>query len=127
MAEGYAVKLAKDDRELFSLIDEDVRTDLVILDLEMPYTGGPDILKQLVDQNPLLPIVVHTLETDPTAHEASQLAAAFLEKRGNSIDRLKTIVGEVLKKWYPGRLGSSEIDSEVSLLHGSEVPERHSR
>jgi len=103
MADGYRVKLAKDDRELFNLIKDEVQTDLVILDLEMPYSAGLDVLKQLLDQNPLVPIVVHTLTTDQAAHEATKMAAAFIEKRGNSIERLKTIVDEVLKKWYPHR------------------------
>jgi len=103
VADGYTVKLAKDDRELLSLIKEDVQTDLVILDLEMPYCAGLDVLKQLADREPRIPIVVHTLLNDQASREATRMAAAFLEKRGNSIDHLKATVGEILKKWYPDR------------------------
>jgi DNA-binding NtrC family response regulator len=108
VAAGYTVKLAKDDRELLSLIKGDVQTDLIILDLEMPYCAGLDVLKQLAYHKPRMPIVVHTLVNDQTSQEATRMVAAFLEKRGNSIEHLKAAVGEILKRWYPDRETISE-------------------
>jgi len=127
MADGYHVKLAKDDSEIFVLLQDDVPTDLVILDLEMPYSAGLDVLKQLLSQSPNVPVVVHTLTSDQVAHEAKNMAAAFIEKRGNSIDRLKAIVDEVLRKCHPNHPGHSAANRELSHDHGAEESVRNSR
>jgi len=101
VAAGYSVQLAKDDRELLALINAGTSPDLLILDLEMPYTAGPDVLVELQNRNPFMPVVVYTLLTDQAANETTKKAAAFLEKRGNNVEELKTIVEDVLRKWYP--------------------------
>ncbi|MBI4961700.1 MAG: response regulator [Desulfomonile tiedjei] len=105
VAEGYSVQLAKDDRELLDLINAGAEPDLLILDLEMPYAPGPDVLAQLQHCSPCLPVVVYTLLTDHAGNEAIQKAAAFLEKRGNNIEDLKAVVVQVLRKRYPGGPG----------------------
>jgi DNA-binding NtrC family response regulator len=105
VAAGYSVQLAKDDRELLAVINAGAAPDLLILDLEMPYTAWPDVLAELQNRIPGLPIVVYTLLTDQAANEAIRKAAAFLEKRGNNIENLKTTVEEVLRKWYPNGPG----------------------
>ncbi|AFM22862.1 response regulator [Desulfomonile tiedjei] len=111
MSEGYVVHLAKDDRELLLMIEAEANPDLLILDLEMPYAGGPEVLQQLLDLKPLLPVVIHTLMTDNADHESVRRAAAFLEKRGNNIDNLKEVVVSVLRKSYPHRF---DADPEIS-------------
>ena len=102
-ADGYAVKLAKDDRELLNIIETDASGDLLILDLDMPYFGGPEVLEQLRRLKPSLPVVVHTFPTDYSAHEAVKNVAAFLEKKGTNIDHLKAVVRAVLQRCYPKR------------------------
>jgi len=101
VAAGYSVELAKDDRELLTMINAGAIPDLLILDLEMPYAAGPDVLEEVQNRNPSMPVVVYTLLTDQARNEAIQRAAAFLEKRGNNIEDLKTVVEEVLRKRYP--------------------------
>jgi DNA-binding NtrC family response regulator len=102
-ADGYLVKLAKDDRELLKIIETDVSGDLLILDLDMPYFGGPEILEKLRTLKPSLPVVVHTFPTDHSVHEAVKSVAAFLEKKGTNIDHLKAVVRAVLQRCYPKR------------------------
>ena len=123
VAEGYSVQLVKDDRELLNMINGGASPDLLILDLEMPYGAGPEVLEQLRSRNPLIPVVIYTLLTDNAAHEAIQTAAAFLEKRGNNIEDLKTLVEEVLKKRYPQGPGIAtqvrETAEEQSEEHGA--------
>ena len=102
-ADGYAVKLAKDDRELMNIIETDASGDLLILDLDMPYFGGPEVLEQIRRLKPSLPVVVHTFPTDHSAHEAVKNVAAFLEKKGTNIDHLKAVVRAVLQRCYPKR------------------------
>ena len=102
-ADGYSVKLAKDDRELLNIIETDTPGDLLILDLDMPYFGGPEVLEYLRKRIPSLPVVVHTFPTDYSCHEAVRNVAAFLEKKGTNIDNLKSVVRAVLQRCYPKR------------------------
>ena len=98
VADGYAVELARDDKELLNIIEADEPPDLLIVDLEMPCSGGPEALETLLTRNPLLPVVIHTFLTEEAAQEVCGRAAAFLEKRGNNIDHLKATVLTVSKK-----------------------------
>jgi CheY-like chemotaxis protein len=102
-ADGYFVQLAKDELELLHFLESDAEPDLLILDLDMPIYGGPVLMDKLLDRRPRLPVVIHTLLTEDLGHQAVKRAAAFLEKRGNNIDHLKTVVIGVLRKCYPNR------------------------
>jgi DNA-binding NtrC family response regulator len=121
VAAGYSVQLAKDDRELLTMIDGGAKPDLLILDLEMPYAAGPDVLAELQNRIPLMPIVVYTLLNDQAANDASEKAAAFLEKRGNNIEDLKAVIDEVLRKWYPRGRGGETKSVDVTAERGDEL------
>lgn len=103
VSDGYSVKLARDGREMISLIEATPPPDLLICDLEIPYLNGPDSLETLEIAKPLLPIIVYTFLTEYSNHKAVKKAAAFLEKRGNDIDALKDAVSKVLANYYPSR------------------------
>ncbi len=105
-ADGYSVRLAKDDRELLGIIESNAPSDLLILDLDMPYFEGPDVLEQLQKIKPSLPVVVHAFPTEYSAHDSVKKAAAFLEKKGTNIDHLKAVVRGVLERCYPERFES---------------------
>ncbi|MDY0038932.1 MAG: response regulator [Desulforhabdus sp.] len=106
ISEGYRVQVAKDDRELLSMIDIEA-PDLLILDLEIPYGGGLAVLHSLKDRNPPLPVVIHTFLTEYASHPVVQEQASFVEKMGN-IDVLKAAILEMLKKSYPYKFGPLE-------------------
>lgn len=114
-ADGYAVQLAKDEAELFCFLDATAPLDLLILDLDMPICGGPELLEKLLERRPLMPVVIHTVLTEYIAHESMQKAAAFLEKRGNNIDHLKSVVLGVLRKCYPNRFESVDVNYAPGL------------
>jgi CheY-like chemotaxis protein len=118
MADGYAVELAGDDRELLYFMEAKEPPDLLIVDLEMPCSGGLDALETLLARNPLLPVVVHTFLTEEAAQEVCERAAAFLEKRGNNIDHLKETVVTVLRKYYPHRFPLSGEEGRPPLTNG---------
>lgn len=118
IADGYAVELARDDKELLSIIEADQPPDLLIVDLEMPCSGGPEALETLLTRNPLLPVVIHTFLTEEAAQEVCGRAAAFLEKRGNNIDHLKATVLTVLRKSYPHRFPPSPEEERMPLTNG---------
>lgn len=103
MAEGYQAKIAKDGREVLALSDADESFELLILDLDMPLVSGLRVLETIQQRRPHLPVIVHTFLTEYEHHPAVQRAAGFWEKRGNNIDGFKTMVMEVLKKFYPKR------------------------
>lgn len=98
MAEGYHVRLAKSGREVLELIYQPEPLDLLILDLDLPDVSESAILEKLNDRIPSLPVVVHTLLSDYANHPAIQNVSAFVEKEGNSIERLKKVVFELLHK-----------------------------
>jgi len=106
ISEGYLVQVAKDDKELLSIIDGEV-PDLLILDLEIPYGGGLAVLQRLKDRNPPLPVVIHTFLTEYASHPAVQGQASFVEKMGNT-DVLKAAILDILKKSYPYRFESAD-------------------
>ena len=101
MAEGYNVQLAKTGREVLELVFNRDHLDLLILDLDLPDAGGLDILQKLQEHFPVLPVIVHTFLSEYVNHSFVLSSAAFVEKEGSNIDRLKTVVREILRKSYP--------------------------
>jgi len=102
MAEGYRIHVAKDDRELLRMIDGDDPPDLVILDLEIPFSGGLSILEKLQGRASPLPVVIHSFLTEPMSGLHSGHTAAIVEKCENT-DFLKTAVEDMLRRFYPNR------------------------
>jgi len=123
------VLMARDGREVLKMLDVDERPDLLILDLEIPHVSGLEILKKLQDRKPPIPVVVHTFLTDYANHSAVRKAAAFVEKTGNNIDKLRAVILEVLRNWYPERKWEQNVKELKSTVFdpksGPSVPYRH--
>jgi len=98
MAEGYRVRLAKSGREVLEWAYHHESIDLVILDLDLPDASEMAILEKLEDRIPTLPVVIHAFLSDYDNHPAVLSAAALVEKEGNSVERLKKVVAEILGK-----------------------------
>ena len=95
--EGYRVLTAKNGREVLKQVYRPGRLDILVLDLDLPDTNGSDLLDLLQDRIPSLPLVLHCFAPEDESREAAlSRASAFVEKRGNSIDRLKKVVRELL-------------------------------
>jgi CheY-like chemotaxis protein len=99
-AEGYLVEVAADGREILSRINGNDPPHLLILDLEIPYLDEPEVWARLKDRQPPLPLVIHTLLPQYPTNLTMPMAAAFLEKKGDT-DLLKAVVAEVIDKYYP--------------------------
>jgi DNA-binding response OmpR family regulator len=110
-AEGYRVRVARDGREVLTLVNVESSPDLLILDLEIPYVGGLAILEQLRHKHPRLPVVIHTLLTEYETHPDISAAAAFLEKGGDT-ERLKAVVRAVLNRHYPERCAEHPLHAQ---------------
>ena len=100
IAEGYQVEVARDGREVLNRIDGEAPPHLLILDLEIPYLDESEVWARLKDRQPPLPVVIHTFLPEYPTNLTLPIAAAFLEKKGDT-DLLKTVVAEVIEKHYP--------------------------
>jgi CheY-like chemotaxis protein len=106
-AEGYRVEVAADGREVLSRINGTDPPHLLILDLEIPYLEEPELWDRLKDYQPPLPLVIHTFLPEYPTNLMLPMAAAFLEKKGDT-DLLKAVVAEVIGKYYPQGLPARE-------------------
>jgi hypothetical protein len=98
--------MAADGREILSRINGAEPPHLLILDLEIPYLDEA-VWCGLQDCQPPLPLVIHTLLPQHPTSQTMPAAAAFLEKVGDT-ERLKTVVAEVIGKYYPQGLSVKE-------------------
>jgi DNA-binding NtrC family response regulator len=112
MAEGYRVRLAKNGKEALISIYTHKGLDLVILDPDLPDSDELNLLEKLQDRIPVLPVVIHTFLSEVFNNAFVLEHAAFVEKEGSNIDRLKNVVTEILKHTYPQRF-----DSQHDALH----------
>ena len=95
--EGYRVLTAKNGREVLKQVYKPAPLDALVLDLDLPDTNGSDLLDILQDRIPSLPLVLHAFAPeDGSREDAFTKADAFVEKRGNSVDRLKKVLRELL-------------------------------
>ena len=97
-AEGYRVLQAKDRREVLKQAFSRTPLDLLIFDLDLPDAGELEIFEKLSDRIPQLPVVLHSFRTDRDKFPEADRATVFVEKRGNSVERLKEVVAEILKR-----------------------------
>ncbi len=89
-AENYEIKEAHSGNEALSLFGEN-EIDLVLLDFQLPDTTGIDVAKEMIAQNPLVPIVLMSaFGTISRAVEATKMGVYdFLEK---PLDRDRILV-----------------------------------
>ena len=99
--EGYHVQLAKNGKEILEGIYSSERLDLVILDLDLPDMDDLDLLGGLENRLPNLPVVIHTYRSEYMNHPGILGIATVVEKNGKSIDDLKRVVTEILRKTHP--------------------------
>ncbi len=100
-AEGYRVRLAKNGREVLKWAYHHEPIDLIILDSDLPDAKDLDLLNRLEDRIPTLPLVIHGFPSDYTECETVLGTAVFVEKGGSSIETLKKIIFELLRKSHP--------------------------
>jgi DNA-binding NtrC family response regulator len=98
MAEGYRVRLAKNVQEVLKKVYHSETLDLLILDPDLPGTDKLALLKKLQNRIPALPVVVHTYLADYTDYTNELSKLAFVEKSGSSVESLKKMVHEILRK-----------------------------
>jgi DNA-binding response OmpR family regulator len=118
-AEGYEVMTAKDGRDLLRMLSSSESPHLLVLDLELPDVSGLQILMELQDRKPLLPVVIHTFRTEYADHPALKKAAAFVEKTGDHIESFKAVIGGVLQRYYSRKTDLGKPGGQAATKYGS--------
>lgn len=107
-AEGYNVQLAKNGREVLDLVFSSVPIDLIIIDLDLPDASEYNVFKSLEDRIPPLLTIIHGFLPDLQEFLLVNSSAVFVQKQGNSIEKLKKLVYEILLNSVPKNFKTSE-------------------
>lgn len=95
-ADGHRVRLAPNGRQLIKLAALLRPLDLIILDPDLPDTDASGLLTAIFAQTPPLRVILHTYPSDYEKHHGLFNKAVFIEKKGNSIERLKQVIAEIM-------------------------------
>jgi len=93
---GYTVVLARDGDEAVQKVKAE-QPDLVILDLMMPKKHGLDALRELLDAQPNIPVIINTAYTHYKENFMSWAAEEYVVKSSDLTD-LKDAIKRVLGK-----------------------------
>ncbi|MCJ7771519.1 MAG: response regulator [Desulfobacterales bacterium] len=95
VAEGFGVRQAVNGRDVLKQIYCHESIDLLVIDPDLPDADELLLFKKLHDRIPALPLVIHAhVEYVDLKDRVS--ATAFVEKNGNSIERLNQVVYDIL-------------------------------
>lgn len=93
---GHEVRLAKNAREVLELVYGPEPLDIAVIDPELPELEGLRLMQKLEDRIPTLPLVIHGFASDDSPFAYGPTVVAIVEKRGNSVERLKKIISDRL-------------------------------
>lgn len=97
MAEGYRVQLAATAENVLNIVYTQRSIDLLILDPDLPDIEAGVLLEKLGDRIPVLPVVLHTHRgNDDPLLNTNNPWVTVVEKAGDSVERIKDIVGKLL-------------------------------
>lgn len=95
-AAGYRVRLADNARDVLTWAFQGEPIDLIILDPDLPDADQTVLLKGLQDRIPLLPVVIHSFQSDDAPYPVDSGNTIFIEKCEDSVEHLKQIANELL-------------------------------
>jgi DNA-binding response OmpR family regulator len=95
-AEGYRVRLAESGKQLLHMVTTVPEVDLVIVDPDLPDWEETRLAENLRDHTPVLPVIIHGFWSEQVESFVDTRDAAFVEKAGSSVERLRWVVRELL-------------------------------
>jgi DNA-binding NtrC family response regulator len=95
--EGFKVLQAEKGKKVIKMVYQCSPLDVVILDPDFPDMEEIGLLKKIGARIPPLPVVIHAFDPEETNYLMYLRQAAFVEKGGHSIEKLKQVVFEILK------------------------------
>ena len=96
-SEGYTVRTAESFRHVLRLAFHPDALDFLIMDPNLPDAEESGISEKLGNIARRVPIVIHTYLSDYNENQKICRETAFVEKKGNSVEKLKQVVAEILK------------------------------
>ncbi|MFO8083251.1 MAG: response regulator [Desulfobacterales bacterium] len=96
--EGFRVLQAEKARDVIKMVYQCYPLDLVLLDPDLTDMEKSVLLKKIACRIPPLPVIVHAFDSEDTDYFLYLKQAAFVEKGGQSIEKLKQVVLEILEK-----------------------------
>ena len=100
-SKGYQILLAGTGHEVLKRVFGKDPIHLLIIEPDLPDVERSQILEKLQDRIPPLPMIIHSFSIDNDILSDTSDHIAFVEKGGESIERLKQISVELLKKVRP--------------------------
>jgi CheY-like chemotaxis protein len=78
--ENYTVVPARDGREAYKILQSDANFTAAILDVVMPHISGPELVRQMKNEERLMtiPVMMMTAEQDPKLSQDSFDAGALV-------------------------------------------------
>lgn len=129
---GYAPVTAADSQEAMERFQNE-RIDLLVLDLGMPIKSGWEVFERITRDNPFLPVIVITGQTNQQFTAMAAGVGALMEKPLD-VERLLETVQELLAepkearlRRLSGREDSFHFVPSASALFMKALKERHSR
>lgn len=94
---GYMVFTAKDVRALMGIVNNNnQKPDFLIIDPVLPGVNVCSLLRELKEQNPDLPIIIHAYMSDFYDYPAIMEGVFFIEKDGHSIVHIKKAIFDMI-------------------------------
>ncbi len=100
--EGYEVEDAGSADELLRLIEDDEVFYFLLMDIDLPTMDGINLLGNLKNRIPQIPVVIHSSHTELKGHPDLAYAKDFIEK-GEDLALLKERVMELVERELLGR------------------------
>jgi len=92
---GYSLQIASNGEEALQMARSE-RPDLVILDIKMPGISGLDVLQDLLNDEPRIPVIINTAYTHYKDDFMSWAADEYIVK-SSDLTELKNAVRKILK------------------------------
>jgi two-component SAPR family response regulator len=78
---------------LFTIFNNKQPIDIIICDPDLPDNTNKDLIQKIKGYYPSIPLIIHTLGHDVYAkYVFGMYPIMIVEKEGNSIDKLKSII-----------------------------------
>lgn len=110
---GYEVVTAQSGQEALVVLEDLHReVELIFLDIRMPGMSGTEVLKAFKEMQVTCPIIIMTaFPTVKNAIDCTKLGAVAYLQKPFTIDRVNTVVNEILEK---EKLVVDEVNQELS-------------
>lgn len=123
--DGYEVLVAPNFQELLRLTFQQAAVDLIIVDPEFPDVPVHTLLTRLRNRVPRVPVIMHAHDVTVSDDLKGKGDLIIVEKRGNSIERLKQLAAQLLPPPGVNRSSGDKTAADTALtepLQGGRPP-----